>query len=104
MTLAHDAGLDGPLASVGLSALHRPAGTAPRETAEGGTAVPLALRKLEPAPGRELPDYRYDAVRQIAVTPDGRPIGPLLAKRWTSYESTHTDGDGGDNETWGWEE
>lgn len=103
MTDPHDIGLDGPLASVGLRALHRPAGDRADET-ESATAVPLTLRRLEPAPDREVPPHRYDPVRQIAVTPAGQPLEPLLAKRWTTYETTHTDGDGGDNETWGWEE
>jgi putative ATP-grasp target RiPP len=59
---------------------------------------------MHPAGTRELPEFEYDPQRQIAVDPDGAPLGPNLKKDWTSHESTHTDGDGGDNETWGWEE
>lgn len=65
---------------------------------------PLALRAMRPAPSRELPRYVYDPVRQVAVDEDGLAVAGKKGKDWTSYESTHTDGDGGDNETWGWEE
>lgn len=65
---------------------------------------PLVLRGLRPVPPRDVPEYVYDVRRQVATAPNGVPLGPALAKEWTSYESTHTDGDGGDNETWGWEE
>jgi len=51
-----------------------------------------------------VPQYRYDPQRQIATDLAGAPLGPNLAKQWTSTEETHTDGDGGDNENWGWEE
>jgi len=94
--------LDDPLASVGVrdtSRAHRP-----------GYAMsclatrPLILRGLQPAPERDVPEYVYDPLRQIATDPAGAPLGPRLAKDWTSAEGTHTDGDGGDNESWGWEE
>jgi putative ATP-grasp target RiPP len=62
------------------------------------------LRSLQPAPDRDLPEYVYDPQRQIATDPAGHPWGPTLKKDWTSTEGTHTDGDGGDNESWGWEE
>ncbi|WP_084211082.1 putative ATP-grasp-modified RiPP [Pseudonocardia acaciae] len=65
---------------------------------------PFLLRVVDTAPERELPEFRYDPLSQMAVSPDGRPVAPDMKKEWTSYESTHTDGDGGDNETWGWEE
>lgn len=65
---------------------------------------PLVLRGLRRAPVQDVPEYVYDSERQIATDRAGRPLGPSLAKEWTSYSSTHTDGDGGDNETWGWEE
>lgn len=65
---------------------------------------PLALRNARTAPGAEIPPYAFDHARQVATEPDGRPLAPRLAKDWTTYESTHTDGDGGDNETWSWEE
>jgi putative ATP-grasp target RiPP len=67
-------------------------------------ATPLVLRVLEPAPERDVPGYRYDPVQQVAVDPDGRPISPHLKKEWTTIPGTHTDGDGGDNELWTWEE
>lgn len=93
---------DQPLATVatgGLLPLDRPCS----ETSCPATR-PLVLRDVRAAPARDVPDYVYDVRRQIATDSDGRPLGPSLAKDWTSYESTHTDGDGGDNETWGWEE
>lgn len=74
--------------------------------AESGvqSQTPLVLRVLCDAPAGSTPPFRYDPDRQIATDPTGQPLTPALAKDWTSYESTHTDGDGGDNETWGWEE
>ena len=95
--------IDSPLATVGIRALRGPANPTSDETGPH-QAPPLALRKLKAVPDREVPAQHYDSVRQIAVTPDGRPLTPNLKKEWTSYESTHTDGDGGDNENWGWEE
>jgi putative ATP-grasp target RiPP len=65
---------------------------------------PLALRELRPAPDREIPEHGYDPVRQIATDSAGRPLAPDLKKDWTTIEGTHTDGDGGDNELWDWEE
>jgi putative ATP-grasp target RiPP len=65
---------------------------------------PFALRSMIEAGSREIPDYTYDPARQLAVDHAGHPLAPQMKKDWTSYESTHTDGDGGDNETWGWEE
>jgi putative ATP-grasp target RiPP len=76
------------------------AGTrAPRRAAR-----PLVLRQLRPAPQREIPEHLYDPVCQVATDPDGRPLVPDLKKDWTTIEGTHTDGDGGDNEMWEWEE
>ena len=52
----------------------------------------------------------YDPRRQIAITAGSEdddelvPVEPDLTKDWTTVEGTHTDGDGGDNELWGWEE
>lgn len=91
-----------PLASVGLRVLHRPADKAGGDW-ESGT-MPLVMRALEPAPDHTLPEYRYDPVRQVAVGPDGEPLLPNLKKEWTTIPETHTDGDGGDNENWHWEE
>jgi putative ATP-grasp target RiPP len=77
--------------------------TAPVEV-ESARQRPLVLRMAHVAPVAEIPPFAFDPVRQIATDPEGQPLGPMLKKDWTSYESTHTDGDGGDNETWGWEE
>lgn len=93
---------DHPLASLTTG------GTLPLDRSCSETSCPatrpLVLRGVRPARARDVPEYVYDVCRQLATTPDGRPLGPTLAKEWTSYDSTHTDGDGGDNETWGWEE
>lgn len=93
---------DQPLASVATG------GIRPLEHPSSATSCPLTrplvLRGLQAAPTREVPEYVYDSYRQIATNPSGAPLAPILAKEWTSHESTHTDGDGGDNETWGWEE
>jgi len=77
----------------------------------GSSAVrPLALRVLHSGPNRHIPAYVYDPGRQIALTADSDdddelvPVQPDLNKDWTTVEGTHTDGDGGDNELWGWEE
>ncbi len=94
--------LDDPLASVGVRRLRGTHGSS-GETSCSATR-PLALRSLQPAPDRDVPQYRYDPQRQIATDLAGAPLGPNLAKQWTSTEETHTDGDGGDNENWGWEE
>lgn len=92
-----------PLASVGLRALHRPTAEIAGDGWESGT-MPLVLRGLEPAPDRTLPAHRYDPIRQVAVDLDGELLQPNLKKEWTTIEGTHTDGDGGDNESWTWEE
>lgn len=95
--------LAGPLSSIEIHA-HRggdpKACTAPRRP----SGRPLALRELRPAPQRDVPEYLYDPIRQVATDPNGEPLGPDLAKDWTTIEGTHTDGDGGDNELWEWEE
>ncbi|MGH3902727.1 MAG: putative ATP-grasp-modified RiPP [Pseudonocardiaceae bacterium] len=94
--------LDDPLASVGVRGLPRAYG--PGSATNCSETRPLALRSLQPAPDRDVPKYVYDPQRQIATDPSGSPLGPHLAKEWTTTEGTHTDGDGGDNENWGWEE
>ncbi|MGH3925470.1 MAG: putative ATP-grasp-modified RiPP [Pseudonocardiaceae bacterium] len=94
--------LDDPLASVGLRRAPRTSGRG-SETSWSGTR-PLVLHSLHPAPDRDVPEYVYDPQRQIATDPTGVPLGPHLEKQWTTTEGTHTDGDGGDNENWGWEE
>ena len=93
---------DDPLSSVGVC----PAGLIDWHGSRTSSlrTRPLVMRGARVAPAGEVPEYRYDPQRQIAIGPDGRPLSPTLSKEWTSYKSTHTDGDGGDNETWGWEE
>lgn len=72
---------------------------------DGPAPLPLQGMVSIPANNTAVPEYRYDPERQIAVDPHGEPFRMgKKGKEWTSYESTHTDGDGGDNETWGWEE
>jgi len=94
--------LDDPLATVGLRGLSRTDGN---DSAVGSSAArPLVLRNLRPAPNQDTPAYVYDPLRQIATDPAGFPLVPSLAKQWTTTEGTHTDGDGGDNENWSWEE
>lgn len=94
--------VDDPLASIGMRGTARTSG--PSSATSGSATRPLALRSLQPAPDRNVAEYIYDPHQQIATGPDGVPLGPNLAKQWTSTEGTHTDGDGGDNENWGWEE
>ncbi|HWR46117.1 MAG TPA: putative ATP-grasp-modified RiPP [Pseudonocardiaceae bacterium] len=96
--------LPGPLSSIELATGQPgdPAGTAaatPRRSSR-----PLALRDLRPAPERDVPEHVYDPGRQVATDLQGRPLAPDLKKDWTTIEGTHTDGDGGDNEMWEWEE
>ena len=100
--------LNDPLSSIVICARHA------RTTAgghAGGSAVrPLALRVLHPVPDQHIPAYVYDAWAAIALTADSDDddelvsVQPDLTKDWTTVEGTHTDGDGGDNELWGWEE
>jgi len=94
--------LDNPLASVGVC--HTPRTQGPRSVANCSATRPLVLRVLQPAPDRDVPEYVYDPQRQIATDPAGAPLGPRMDKDWTSIDGTHTDGDGGDNETYDWEE
>ncbi|MGH3834475.1 MAG: putative ATP-grasp-modified RiPP [Pseudonocardiaceae bacterium] len=93
---------DDPLSSVGVRSTPRTGG--PSSATSCLATRPLVLRSLQPAPVRGLPEYVYDPRRQIATDPAGDPLGPNLKKDWTTIEGTHTDGDGGDNETYGWEE
>lgn len=102
LDLVPDDALDDPLSSVALRSW-RVSG-APRGETRDPAVRPLVLRVVRLAPDREVPDYVYDPRRQIATDPAGRPLGPNLKKEWTTVEGTHTDGDGGDNELWDWEE
>jgi putative ATP-grasp target RiPP len=99
---ADDDELDFPLSSIQIRARRAVGPTS--EDVSDPAACPLALRVLSPAPDHAVPAFVYDPQRQIAVDPHGRPLAPSLAKDWTTVEGTHTDGDGGDNEMWGWEE
>jgi hypothetical protein len=100
--------LETPLSSIVIRARRVPV------TAGGDASLsavcPLALRVLHPSPDRHIPAYVYDPGRQIALTAESddddelMPVQPNLNKDWTTVEGTHTDGDGGDNELWGWEE
>ena len=94
--------LDDPLASVGLRGMPRTG--EPISGTRCSATRPLALRCLQPAPDYDVPPYLYDWHRQIATDLDGAPLAPRMDKDWTSIEGTHQDGDGGDNETYGWEE
>jgi hypothetical protein len=93
---------DDPLSSVGVRRTPRTGGPS-TETSCSATR-PLVLRGVQLAPDRDIPEYVYDLRRQIATDPTGYPLGPNLKKDWTTVEGTHTDGDGGDNESWSWEE
>jgi putative ATP-grasp target RiPP len=95
---------DDQLASVGLRALHRPGDCVAADAGWRPGTMPLVLHGLEPAPRRDVPPHRYDPIRQVAVTEDGLPLLPTLEKDWTTIAGTETDGDGGDNESWTWEE
>ncbi|MGH3974768.1 MAG: putative ATP-grasp-modified RiPP [Pseudonocardiaceae bacterium] len=93
---------DDPLSSVGVLRSRRTGGSS--SAISDPATRPLALCGVQPAADHDLPEYVYDPCRQIATDLAGHPLGPSLKKDWTSTEGTHTDGDGGDNESWGWEE
>ncbi|MGH3793715.1 MAG: hypothetical protein ACRDSP_02380 [Pseudonocardiaceae bacterium] len=91
----------GPLSSLGLRSVQ---GLGPGEGVGCVETTPLALQVLVPAPDQGLPEHVYDPRQQVATDFAGRPLAPSLDKNWTTVEGTHTDGDGGDNESWSWEE
>lgn len=93
---------DDPLASVGVHSLPRTCEAS--SEASCSSTRPLALRSVVRAPDRDVPEYMYDPQRQIATDLAGVPLGPRMDKNWTTIEGTHQDGDGGDNETYDWEE
>lgn len=67
------------------------------------TVRPWGLRGLRPAPPAVVPVYRYDPVRQVALTPSGELwINSVEGKSWSSI--VELDGDEGRSETWGWDE
>lgn len=94
--------LDDPLASVGVRGITRTHGLSSEVSCSA--TKPFALRSLQSAPECYVPEYLYDPQRQIATDLSGAPLGPRMDKDWTTIEGTHRDGDGGDNETYGWEE
>lgn len=66
---------------------------------------PWGLRGLRPVSGMvgPLPAYRYDPVRQVAVTADGQLwITSIDGKTWSSV--AELDGDEGRSETYGWDD
>jgi putative ATP-grasp target RiPP len=93
---------DDPLSSVGVR--RTPPTGEPSSATSYLATRPLVLRGVRSVPDRVVPEYVYDPQRQIATDPAGHPLGPNLKKDWTTIEGTHTDGDGGDNESWSWEE
>ncbi|MPZ67783.1 MAG: putative ATP-grasp-modified RiPP [Pseudonocardiaceae bacterium] len=93
--------LNDPLASVGVRGVPR---AGPSGDGNRSTTTPLALRTVSPAPEQHVSQYVYDPQRQITTDFAGLPLGPSLKKEWTTVPGTHTDGDGGDNENWDWEE
>ncbi|MGH3833998.1 MAG: putative ATP-grasp-modified RiPP [Pseudonocardiaceae bacterium] len=75
------------------------------ETDPGRAAMvrPWGLRGLRPAPPGGVPGYRYDPVRQVALTSSGELwIHSEEEKTWSSIAGL--DGDQGRSETWGWDE
>ena len=64
---------------------------------------PWGLRGLRPAPPAEVPVYRYDPVRQVALTRDGELwVNSDEGKTWSSI--VELDGDEGRSEGWGWDD
>jgi putative ATP-grasp target RiPP len=64
---------------------------------------PWGLRGLRPAPPGDVPAYRYDSIRQVAVTPGGELwVDSNEGKTWSSI--LELDGDEGRSEQWGWDE
>ncbi len=64
---------------------------------------PWGLRGLRPAPSADVPVYRYDPVRQVALTSGGELwINSKEGKTWSSI--AELDGDEGRSESWGWDD
>lgn len=67
------------------------------------TLRPWGLRGLRPAPAAEVPVYRYDLVRQVALSADGELwVTSEQGKQWCSI--FELDGDEGRSEQWGWDD
>lgn len=64
---------------------------------------PWGLRGLRPASPAVVPMYRYDPVRQVALTSAGELwVNSNKGKTWSSI--TELDGDEGRSEDWGWDD
>lgn len=64
---------------------------------------PWGLRGLRPVPPGDAPEYRYDLVRQVALTSSGELwINSKEGKTWSSI--AELDGDEGRSESWGWDD
>ena len=64
---------------------------------------PWGLRGLRSAPPVVVPVYRYDPVRQVALTCGGELwVNSEKGKAWSSI--TELDGDEGRSEDWGWDD
>lgn len=64
---------------------------------------PWGLRCLRLAPPAVVPVYRYDPVRQVALTSGGELwVDSTEGKTWSSI--IELDGDEGRSEQWGWDE
>jgi len=64
---------------------------------------PWGLRGLRSAPPAMPPVYRYDPVRQVALTSGGELwVNSDEGKRWSSI--AELDGDEGRSEAWGWDD
>ena len=103
-TMTIGATADNPLSSTATRLADDAVATTPPASAT--TPRPFALRWLRPARRPAIPDYRYSAESQVAVSADGAPLTPQLGKDWTT-SPYKKDGDGPNcdgNEDWGWEE
>lgn len=70
---------------------------------QGPAVRPWGLRGLRAAPPTVEPTYRFDPVRQVALTPDGQLwITSAEGKAWSSV--AELDGDEGRAETYGWDD
>jgi putative ATP-grasp target RiPP len=92
---------DDPIASHSARfGLARPMDSPARQNAPSPVGVrPWNLRAATTVPGSQpLTASHYDHNRQVAVTPDGRPLTEIIG---ASAESvTNLDGDEGPNEDW----
>ncbi len=67
------------------------------------TVRPWGLKGLRSSPPGDVPVYRYDPVRQVALTSGGELwINSKEGKTWSSI--IELDGDEGRSEQWGWDE